>query len=30
MLRGSRGRATTAGADQLEGRLRAMEPEVCK
>jgi tetratricopeptide (TPR) repeat protein len=30
VLRGARGRATTAGADQLESRLSAMEPEVCR
>jgi tetratricopeptide (TPR) repeat protein len=30
VLRSSRGRATTAGADQLEKRLRAMEPDVCR
>jgi tetratricopeptide (TPR) repeat protein len=30
ILRGARGRATTAGADQLEARLRALEPEICR
>ncbi len=30
LLRTSHGRATTAGADQLEARLRALEPEVCR
>jgi TolA-binding protein len=30
VLRGARGRATTAGADQLESRLHAMEPDICR
>ena len=30
LLRAARGRATSAGGDQLEGRLRAMEPDVCR
>jgi tetratricopeptide (TPR) repeat protein len=30
LLHGSRGRATSAGADQLDARLRGMEPEVCR
>ncbi len=30
VLRGARGRATTAGAEQLEARLRDMEPDVCR
>ncbi len=30
LIRGSRGRATSAGADVLEARLHAMEPEVCR
>jgi hypothetical protein len=30
LIRGSRGRATSAGADVLEARLQAMEPEVCR
>jgi tetratricopeptide (TPR) repeat protein len=30
ILRQSRGRATTAGADQLEARLRSLEPTVCQ
>jgi tetratricopeptide (TPR) repeat protein len=30
LIRSSRGRATSTGADTLEARLRAMEPEVCK
>jgi len=29
VLRASRGRATSAGADQMEARLRTMEPELC-
>jgi tetratricopeptide (TPR) repeat protein len=30
LLRAARGRATSAGGDQMEARLRAMEPEVCR
>jgi tetratricopeptide (TPR) repeat protein len=30
LLRGARGRATSVGGDQMEGQLRAMEPEVCR
>jgi len=30
LIRTSRGRATSAGADSLEARLRGMEPEVCR
>ena len=30
LLRAARGRATSAGGDQLEARLRAMEPRVCR
>jgi tetratricopeptide (TPR) repeat protein len=30
VLRTSRGRATSAGADQLDARLRSMEPQVCQ
>ena len=30
LLHGSSGRATSAGADQLDARLRGMEPEVCR
>jgi len=30
LLRAARGRATSAGGDQLEARLREMEPEVCR
>jgi tetratricopeptide (TPR) repeat protein len=30
VLRSSRGRATSAGADQLDARLRSMESEVCQ
>jgi tetratricopeptide (TPR) repeat protein len=30
IIRQSRGRATTAGADQLEARLRGLEPTVCR
>ncbi len=30
LLRAARGRATSAGGDQLEARLRAMEPRVCE
>jgi len=30
LLRAARGRATSAGGDQLETRLRAMEPDVCR
>jgi tetratricopeptide (TPR) repeat protein len=30
VLRSSRGRATSAGADQLDARLRSMEPGVCQ
>jgi hypothetical protein len=30
LLRGSRGRATSAGGDQLDARLRSLEPEVCR
>jgi tetratricopeptide (TPR) repeat protein len=30
LLRTSRGRASSAGADQLENRLRSMEPQVCQ
>jgi hypothetical protein len=30
LVRSSRGRATSTGADTLEARLRAMEPEICK
>jgi tetratricopeptide (TPR) repeat protein len=30
IIRSSRGRATSAGGDQLEARLRSLEPEVCK
>jgi tetratricopeptide (TPR) repeat protein len=30
IVRSSRGRATTAGADQLEARLRALDGEVCR
>ena len=30
LLRAARGRATSAGGDQLEARLKNMEPEVCR
>jgi tetratricopeptide (TPR) repeat protein len=30
ILRGARGRATSAGGDQIEARLRSLEPEVCR
>ena len=30
LLRAARGRATSARGDQLEARLREMEPRVCK
>jgi len=30
LIHASRGRATSAGADMLDARLRAMEPEVCR
>ena len=30
LLRAARGRATSTGGDQLEARLREMEPEVCR
>jgi len=30
LLRAARGRATSAGGDQLEARLKEMEPEVCR
>ena len=30
VLRTSRGRATSAGADQLDARLRGMESQVCQ
>jgi hypothetical protein len=30
LIRSSRGRVTSAGANQIEARLRSMEPEVCK
>ena len=30
LIRSSRGRVTSAGANQLEARLRSMEPQVCQ
>jgi tetratricopeptide (TPR) repeat protein len=30
LLHAARGRATSAGGDQMEARLRQMEPEVCR
>ena len=30
LLRGARGRATTPGGDELEARLREMEPKLCR
>jgi TolA-binding protein len=30
LLRGARGRATSAGGDEMEGRLRELEPRVCR
>jgi hypothetical protein len=30
LVRGARGRATTAGGDQMDARLARMEPEVCR
>jgi tetratricopeptide (TPR) repeat protein len=30
LVRSSRGRATSAGADQLDARLRGLEPQVCR
>jgi hypothetical protein len=30
LLRAARGRATSAGGDQMEARLGQMEPEVCR
>jgi tetratricopeptide (TPR) repeat protein len=30
LLRSARGRATSAGGDQMETRLRALEPDVCR